>query len=401
LDKNLQSEPISAGGAKPRVAMLITGLGCGGAEAQVVRLSVTLKRRGWDVRIMSMLSPEAPWPELENAGITVTSLKMKRGKFDPLALIRAVVVLRRWKPDILTCFLFHANILGRIAGRIARIPVVISSIRNEWEDTRLRHLLLRWSNLLSDVTTANSKLAATTLLRLKVVSTSRLEVVPNGIVPGAFEVGAGVRAEMRRALGVEDHEFLWAAVGRLEEQKDYPTLLRALSLLAQDGTSQRVVIVGEGSLEVQLKELVTRSGLADRVQFLGLRRDIPSILAAADALVLSSAWEGSPNSVLEALDAGKPVVSTGVGGVAELVQDGESGFIVPPKNPEQLAAAMAKLMALAEKERQQMGLTGREHIRRNHRLEDVVDFWSALYMKLLNEKTGGARFAEGLIESAR
>ena len=127
-------------------------------------------------------------------------------------------------------------------------------------------------------------------------------------------------------------------------------------------------------------------GISDRVVFLGLRRDIPSLLDAADGYVLSSVWEGLPNAVMEAMAAAKPVVATCVGGVPELVQEDETGFIAPPRNPEALAQAMEKMMALPKEKRLEMGEVGRAYIEANYSLEHVVDQWEALYMEHLQRK---------------
>jgi len=127
-------------------------------------------------------------------------------------------------------------------------------------------------------------------------------------------------------------------------------------------------------------------GIYDRVVFLGLRRDIPSLLDAADGYVLSSAWEGLPNVVMEAMAAVKPVVATCVGGVPELVQEGVNGYIVPPGDSEALPTAMVKMMALSEAERRAMGEAGRAYIEANYSLEHVVDQWEALYMELLQKR---------------
>ncbi len=145
-------------------------------------------------------------------------------------------------------------------------------------------------------------------------------------------------------------------------------------------------MAGQGPLLENLKRQSINLGISDRVVFLGLRRDIPSLLDAADGFVLSSAWEGLPNIVMEAMAAAKPVVATCVGGVPELVQEGVNGYIVPPGDSEALATAMVKMMALSDAERRAMGEAGRAYIEANYSLEHVVDQWEALYMELLQRK---------------
>lgn len=137
----------------------------------------------------------------------------------------------------------------------------------------------------------------------------------------------------------------------------------------------------------QLTRLVEELGLSRRVRLLGLRDDMAELYGASDALVLSSAWEGMPNVVLEAMASAKPVVATAVGAVPEIVSDGETGFVVPPGDHAALAGAMERMMGLAPEERRAMGETGRRVVRERHSVESVVEAWEALFGRLLEGKT--------------
>jgi glycosyltransferase involved in cell wall biosynthesis len=135
-----------------------------------------------------------------------------------------------------------------------------------------------------------------------------------------------------------------------------------------------------------LRRQAQELGIASQVMFLGVRNDIAALLSAADALVLSSAWEGMPNVIMEALAAGKPVVATQVGGVAELVEAGRSGFLAPAGDAGALSRAMGELMSMTGAQRRQMGLHGRDHIAAHYSLPVMVDRWSALYRELMTQK---------------
>jgi glycosyltransferase involved in cell wall biosynthesis len=366
------------------VVFMTTGLGYGGAETQLVRLTSALVKRGWRVRIISLLEPQAFISELQGAGIEVVSLGMSRGVPDPRALWRSVALLRTWRPDILTCFMFHANLLGRIAGLLSGVPVIVSSIRNQNFGGRLRDRLMRITDRLGTVTTTNSRLAAAELVSRGVVPSKRMRVIPNGLVISNYETPPGTRAKTRRELAVDDSTFLWLAVGRLEEQKDYPTLLKATRILHEHGENQfQVVIAGQGPLLDSLNQLANDLDVAHLVSFLGLRRDIPALLSAADGFVLASAWEGLPNVVMEALAAAKPVVATTVGGVEELVQDRHSGFTVPPQDPDALASNMRCLSQLTDDERSQMGVNGYKHVNLHYSLDSIVSAWESLFNELM------------------
>jgi len=368
------------------IAILTTGLAYGGAETQLVNLAISLKKRGWEVRVVSMLLPQAFTEELKEAGIPILTLNMRRGVADPRAVFRLVKILREWRPQILTSFMFHANLLGRIAGRLAGVPIVVSSIRNENFGGSRRDRVLRMTDWMGEISTTNSNLAADKLVKRGVVPRERIRVIPNGLVLDKFTAKNSSRTEFRQQLGITEREFLWLAVGRLEEQKDYSNLLQAFKIIIQDGHEAQLRVAGQGPLLENLQRQSVNWGISDRVVFLGLRRDIPSLLDAADGFVLSSAWEGLPNVVMEAMAAAKPVVATNVGGVPELVKEDETGFIAPPRNPKALAQAMEKMMALPKEKRLEMGEAGRAHIKANYSLERVVDQWEELYRELLQRK---------------
>ena len=149
----------------PMVMFLITGLAYGGAETQLVNLATSLKKRGWEVRVVSMLPPQAFTEELKEAGIPLLTLNMRRGVADPRAVFRLVKMLCEWRPQILTSFMFHANLLGRIAGRLAGVPIVVSSIRNENFGGSRRDRVLRMTDWMGEISTTNSNLAADKLVK--------------------------------------------------------------------------------------------------------------------------------------------------------------------------------------------------------------------------------------------
>ena len=160
-------------------------------------------------------------------------------------------------------------------------------------------------------------------------------------------------------------------------------MLRALARVIQEKTVATLMIAGDGPLRPAMEVLAQDLGLKDRVRFLGIRHDIPELMNAADGYVMSSAWEGMANVLLEAGATGLPIVATDVGGNREVVQDGETGLLVPPKNPKALAGAMLCLMDLSGDERWQMGEAGRRYIQAKYSLDRVTDMWEKLYGNLL------------------
>lgn len=374
-----------------RLAFLITGLGHGGAETQLVRLATSLKRRGWEMGIISISSNLAYADELRDIGIDVVSLNVRCKGAGFAALLKSLAQLKQWRPDVLTAFMFHANLLGCVAGRLAGVPAIVSSIRTQVPPRSVRGYLERLATRWSDVTVTNSTVVAETLVRQRGIPAERVHVIPNGISLTGYENNLDAREGLRRELAVGADEFLWLAVGRLEKPKDYPTLLRAFRLLLVRGEHARLIVAGETPLLPTLSRLAATLRVASHVRFLGFRRDVPALLSVADGLVLSSAREGLPNAVMEALAAAKPVVATRVGGVPELVLDGVSGFLVPPRNPEELADAMTRLMRLPRATLERMGEAGRSHVVENYSSERMVESWERLYNDLLARRDRAAR----------
>lgn len=357
-----------------RVVLVANGLGCRGAEAQLLRLARMLAERGDEVGILSVV-PVVEHPEVDRLAVPVAALDVGPFARGARAIASGARILRDWAPDTLISFAYRANLLGRIAGRLAGVPTIVSSIRNEHVGTRTRELALRGTDNLATVTTTNSSRCARGLVDRRVVPADRLVVVPNGIDARPYRTDASRRAAVRAALGLRDGEFLWLSVGRLYEQKDHASLLHALAYPAWSRPT--VAIAGDGPLRRQLESLGAQLRIDPPVLFLGLRRDVPDLLGAADGMVLSSAWEGSPNVVLEAMAAGVPVVATDVGGVPELVRSGETGFVVPPHDARALSIAMGLVMALPIEARRNMGAWAREFVECRHSLDAMRRSWFA------------------------
>jgi glycosyltransferase involved in cell wall biosynthesis len=216
-------------------------------------------------------------------------------------------------------------------------------------------------------------------------------VVPNGIDTDEFAPHSERRAETRAKLrlerdifaSLEDTEFIWLAVGRMTEAKGYPNLLSAFRDLRALRPDARLWIAGEAAPGqiAAFQTMRSELGLGDEVRWLGLRRDVPALLDAADGFVLASAWEGMPLAVGEAMAMGKPVVATDVGGVRELV--GDAGPIVPAKNSALLCEAMLTIMRESREALAARGRAARERIVRHFSMDATADAWEALYRTLI------------------
>jgi glycosyltransferase involved in cell wall biosynthesis len=343
-----------------RIAFLITGLERGGAELQLVNLARALHGRGWEVAVFA----------LRNGPLAadLREFKIPVQTFYPTRLLR-------FRPHIVHAHLFHANIAARAARLFLPIPILISTVHSFAETSRrsdsigARDLLYRLTDSLTDATVFVSRAAA----ERRRARNSR--VIPNGVDTDRFRPDAERRARTRADLGLT-REFAWFAAGRLMWKKNYPLMLEAMAQQSAPQTGAVLLIAGEGADEARLREIAPPN-----VRFLGARADIPDLMNAADAFVLSSAVEGLPTVLLEASASGLPCVATAVGGVPEAVVPGVTGYLVPQSDAAALAVAMTRV---AGEDRAAMSRAAREHAVAHFDLRIVVEQWERLYRELLD-----------------
>jgi glycosyltransferase involved in cell wall biosynthesis len=365
-----------------RIAFLATSTLMGGAEVQVLTLATQLKARGHETTIISLIPPGPLDDEARKLGISTHSLGMRPGIPDPRALFRLARKLHAWQPDILHSHMVHANLLARLVRPLTQIPVLICTVHNMDEGGAFRMGAYRLTNRLADLTTIISHAAADRFVRIGAIPRHRLRVLPNGVDISRFRPRPELRSAMRKELGIGD-EFLWLAVGRFEPAKDYPTMLSAFAELVAHRPRTVLALAGRGVLQEAMERKAESIGLKGLVRFLGLRRDVPELMGAADAYVMSSAWEGLPMVLLEAASTGLPIVATDVGGNKEVVVDGETGRLVPPRDATALGLAMRRAMDMPRAELQAMGARGRAHVSEQYGLSRIVDMWETTYRELL------------------
>jgi glycosyltransferase involved in cell wall biosynthesis len=363
-----------------RIAYLLTSLGIGGAERQVISLAERMAARGHSVKLVVLLPLQnEEWP----TDLSVVHLDMRKS---PLGVIPALLcgrsVLRDFQPDVVHSHTFPANMAARALRLLGPTTTVLSTIHNVYEGGPLRTIAYRLSDHLCLYTTAVSEAVARRSIDSGAVLQRKCSVVTNGIDTEEFAPDPDRRAEFRAQMLAND-DFIWLAAGRIVPAKDYPNLLRAFAHTISACPQTQLWIAGEATYPArnQLQALIHKHGLTDRVELLGLRRDMPALLDAADAFVLASAWEGMPLALGEAMAMEKPVVSTEVGGVCEFV--GGAGTLVPAKDSSALAAAMLSVMRQPPDARQAQGRAARERIEKNFSMDSKADEWETLYSSIL------------------
>ncbi|MCX6083945.1 MAG: glycosyltransferase [Caldiserica bacterium] len=373
--------------ARPlRLMLVVTWLAQGGAEIQVGELACENARRGAQVVVVSMVRPVALVEDLTRAGVEVVSLGMTKGMPDVRGIVRLSRQIRRFRPDVVHSHMVHANFLARVTRLFCQMPVLICTAHSTREGPRWRELLYRLTDRLADLTTNVSQAGVERYIRVGAAPVDRIRWVPNGIDVSRFERDSARHERLRASLGFPG-AFVFLAAARLERAKGIDILLDASSLMHLQGRNVAVLIAGDGSQRAELEAQASTLRLGERsVRFLGAREDIPDLMEAVDALVLPSRWEGLPMVLLEAGAAGLPVIATNVGGVAEIVRNGTTGFLVSPDDPEALARAMVRLVMLSPEERSAMGRNGRRIVEERYSLSNIVDRWEQLYAEVARQR---------------
>ncbi|WP_165071040.1 glycosyltransferase [Paludisphaera rhizosphaerae] len=366
------------------IALTITDLDVGGAERALTSLTLGLDRRRWSPAVVNLSGEGALAEGIRSAGIPVTSLGLGRRSLLRGAA-RLASTLKRHRPALVQSFLFHANILSRLAAPMAGSPWVLGGLRVA-ERQKGWHLTV---DRLTSRLGCGSVCVSEGVRRFSVeeggLDPARLRVIPNGVDLGRIDVASPSR---RGDLGVSTDDVLALTVGRLDVQKGLPDLLDAVEEASKIAPRLRLAIVGDGPLRGWLESNVAgRPGLSSRVVVLGRRDDVPSLMKAADLLIHASHWEGMPNVVLEAMAAGLPVVATAVEGTDELVVPGRTGWLVPARDPRSLAAAVVE--AAADREtRRRLGQAGRFRVEEEFSIPRMVERYEDLWAAVLGFSAG-------------
>ncbi|MBW4567548.1 MAG: glycosyltransferase [Tolypothrix carrinoi HA7290-LM1] len=372
---------------KLRILILSTSLGLGGADQQVIALASNLINRGHQVKILSMVPLGVMGLEAQSHGFDIATLNMSPGVPEPRVIPKLIHLINDWQPHILHSHMLHANLLARIVRLFTRVPVIISTAHSvdESNGARWREIAYKFTDFLCDLTINTSKAGVERYIQIGLVPREKARFLPNFVNTNKFKFDSEIRSNIRSKLGLGD-KFIWLAVGRFDPPKDYPTTIKAFAIVLKQNPNALLIIVGIGKLKLDIEELVKELQIESNVRFLGARSDVVALMNAADAYLKSSAWEGMPMVLLEAAATQLPIVSTDVGGIKEIVLDGESGFLVSSKNPQALAEAMLKMMAIPEIERLKMGQKGRDFVVANYSTEEVVTQWEQLYCNFLKKR---------------
>jgi glycosyltransferase involved in cell wall biosynthesis len=384
-----RTEPI-------RVMRIISRMNIGGPATHVVLLNAGLDRRGYDCLLVtgSEGASEGSLRDLAVSSNLRLAMIPELGReiapwSDLVTLVKLYRLMRRERPHVVHTHTAKAGFVGRIAARLAGVPVVLHTFHGHVfhgyfspAKTRLYILIERFGALLSSRIITISPRLREEIAHYGVTRSERIEIIPLGFELDAFASQPRGSGDFRRSLGIPMDAKLIGAVGRLVPIKNVQLLLEAAALARQNDPIIRVVLIGDGELRDELEAQADALGLGQAVVFAGWRRDLTRVYADLDAVVISSHNEGTPASLIEAMATGCPVIATRVGGVPDLVVDGETGRLVPPGDREALAAALLALFWESERTAHMAGLARRRVLER-HQAERLVADVDRLYRELL------------------
>jgi L-malate glycosyltransferase len=371
-----------------RVMYVVDHLKFGGAQTHLVQLLSRLDRR----RFAPMVCALKPHGELratvERMGVPVVDAGLGRtlmGPGGPRVVLRLAQLFRDYRVDVAHAYLFHPNLLGPIAARLAGVRATVVSKRSlDRYPSLLPRLAVKLGNRLAQRVMVNAEAIGRFVAAEEGCPHAKMVLIPNGVREDALRPPGDAEAK-RREFGLPPEARVVGAVSRLAWKKGIRHLVDATPRILESVPEARVVIAGDGPLRAELEGHAAALGVRDRVLFLGSRPDTIELMAAFDVFVLPSVVEGMSNALLEAMAVGRPVVATDVGGNPEVVVDGATGLIVPPGDAEQLAASIRKLLEAPELAAE-MGAAGRQRVLEHYQIDVMTRRIEELYDTLLAGK---------------
>ena len=366
-----------------RIAHIDTERTWRGGEAQLLHLAIGLSKRGHRQWVVGQ--PGSPLLERAGEGGLETVVLPMPSEFSLPAIWKLSRLLQKQEIQVVHLHTSHACTLGGLAAKLASVPVKIISRRVDFSirSNPFRKLKYGWG---TDRIIAISEGVRDVLVR-DGINPEQVVVIRSGIDLSRFD--PIIPPELfRKEIGVDSATPVIGNIAHFADHKGHRYLIEAAGRVLAHIPEARFVLVGDGELKKSMEEEVARRGLSAAVLFTGFRTDIPKILAAFDLFVLSSHLEGLCSSIMDAMAMGIAVVATRTGGIPEVVEEGGTGLLVPPRDPVALADAILRLMG-DPKRRRQMGQAGRRRVTARFSAESMVDETEKLYRLILEQKVQG------------
>jgi glycosyltransferase involved in cell wall biosynthesis len=388
---------------KIKIIRIVSRLNIGGPSVNVVLLTAGVDRSRFDSILVCGRENPGEGSMLDYAtehGVVPVTIPEIMGDFrlgrrELRAIVQLYRLIRKERPAIVETHTAKAGFVGRLAARLARVPVVVHIFHGHILDgyfgalkTGLLRQMERTLARMTDAILTVSERVKRDLVTHGVAGPDRIAVMPLGLELEPFLANTRVKGRFRTELGLDGRERLVGIVGRLFPIKNHQLFLEAAELVTRSERQARFVVVGDGTLRLKLEAQARALGIGDRVVFTGWRRDLPSIYADLDLLVISSDNEGTPVVAIEAMASGCPVVATSVGGMPDVVRHGENGVLVPPRSRRELAEGISKILR-DQPLRASLGEKARADVRERFDSRRMIADRERLYLGLLAAKDSG------------
>jgi glycosyltransferase involved in cell wall biosynthesis len=406
IDKQLSAEittvagarlPVNGRARKPiSIVYLTTCLEVGGAEMMLYKLLSGMDRTRFLPQVISLRDLGPLSEKIQTLGVPLRSLGMRPGRPNPLSVLRLARWLRQDRPDVIQTWMYHADLIGGLAAKLAGgIPLAWGIRQSDLSDQGNRRLTLHTMRICAQVSRwlparivcgseASQRVHATLGY-----ATEKMIVIPNGFDLRAFKPDSAARESVRAELQIPAEAPVIGLVGRFDPQKDHRNFICAAALLHRSRPDVHFLLCGDDVTweNAELRGWIEEAAIRKRCRLLGTRHDMTRLTAALDIAASSSSGEGFPNVIGEAMSCGVPCVVTDVGDSALIV--GQTGRVVPPQNPKELANALRELVELGSEGRIRLGIAARGRIREHFDLPDIVTRYQNLYQELAD----GARLS--------
>lgn len=374
-----------------KIALVITGLGTGGAEIMLLKLLQHIDRKRFEPTVISLVGMGEIGPRIAALGIPVHALGMRRGVPNPLMLFALARLLRRVNPDMVHTWMYHADLLGGLAARLARYSNVVWGLRHSnlsrTENKLSTLMVVRACALLSHWLPARILSCSTRAKKVHAAvgyPKEKIHVIPNGFELDRFQPDAAARDSVRNELGLPGETPLVGLIARYDPQKNHAGFIEAAARLNTVRPDVHFLLAGggvDGSNVTLQAALAKYAGLQARMHLLGRRDDMPRLMAALDVLVSTSHGEAFPNVLGEAMACGVPCVVTNVGDSAEIV--GATGRVVPAGDMEGLARQLLVLLQLDLEDKVALSQQARARVAAEYEIGHVTRLYQAFYEQLL------------------
>ncbi|MFL2664815.1 MAG: glycosyltransferase [Dehalococcoidia bacterium] len=363
---------------RKKILHLITSLEVGGVQHGLLLGLPKLDNKKYEHAICSLTSKMPMGNDFKKKNIKIFTLNINSKK-DFLYSIRLRNIINNYKPDILHTYLIHANILGRIFGKICDVETIISSERTIGQANWYERFLTKITNPLVDIVEVNSKKGKDTVHKNLKVPKEKLRVIYSGINVKKYQIRKS-KKQIKKTLQISNSQKVILCAGRLRAVKGINFGIESFYEIQKSINNAIFLIIGDGEDKKKLEKISNQLHLNDKIKFLGVRNDLPELFSISNIVIMPSLTEGFPRIAIESMAAGKPIVATRVGGTPEAIKHKFNGILVPSKKPKIMANWVIKLLK-DQKFSMQLGINGKKSVSNKFTLEKYLQEVDMMYSK--------------------